>query len=104
MPSANVTRAFVTLRQGRKTTLGEWWGGPLVRSRRPRRPAGALHDADIVGPAAGRGVLAQRAPRPGGPPHHLPSQRGRAVFHGISRAGDPSLSNRYRSGNRPRGT
>src|ERR1019366_8334033 len=38
---------------------------PLVRSRRPRRPAWALPDADLVLPAAGRGV-----PRgPGGPPH-----------------------------------
>src|ERR1035441_3192188 len=28
---------------------------PLVRGRRPRRPAGTLQGADIVGPAAGRG-------------------------------------------------
>src|ERR1035441_2844465 len=34
---------------------GAWWGGPLVRGRRPRRPAGALPGADVVVPAAGRG-------------------------------------------------
>src|ERR1019366_4029139 len=38
-------------------SCNDWKGGadPLVRGRRPRRPAGALHDASIVGPAAGRG-------------------------------------------------
>src|ERR1017187_7193009 len=35
---------------------------PLVRGRRPRRPAGAPQDADVVVSAAG----------PGGPPHQAP--------------------------------
>src|ERR1022692_3012819 len=34
-----------------KLVLQDWWGG----GRRPRRPAGAPPDADIVVPAAGRG-------------------------------------------------
>ena len=63
---------------------------PLVRGRRPRRPAGALHDADTVGPAAGRG----RPARTRGPPHHLPSRRGRSVFHEVSRAERPSQQSR----------
>src|ERR1035441_1977438 len=40
---------------------GDGGADPLVRSRRPRRPACALQDADTTVPAAG----------PGGPPHHF---------------------------------
>jgi hypothetical protein len=47
-----VSRAERPSQQSRKTGLV---GDPLVRVGRPRRPAGALHDADTVGPAAGRG-------------------------------------------------
>src|ERR1035438_7754100 len=43
--------------------LGERWGvggaDPLVRGRRPRRPAHTWQGADIVAPAAGRGRLAR---------------------------------------------
>src|SRR5450755_3007594 len=35
--------------------LPDWWGGPPVRGRRPRRPAGALLDADADVSAAGCG-------------------------------------------------
>src|ERR1035438_936553 len=39
------------------TVASTWPGGadPLVRGRRPRRPAHVRQDADVVGPAAGRG-------------------------------------------------
>src|ERR1035441_6904174 len=46
---------FVRDDRGEKPPSGNGGADPLVRGRRPRRPAGALHGADIVGPAAGRG-------------------------------------------------
>src|ERR1017187_8294684 len=44
---------------------------PLVRGRRPRRPGTVAQALDPSDEKRDEGVPAQRAPRPGGPPHPL---------------------------------
>src|ERR1035438_1857311 len=53
-----------TLGQGRKTSLGEWWGGPPgPRPTPPPAPRGASWWRDLLGFGRGGG-----GPPPGGPP------------------------------------
>src|ERR1035438_215 len=71
--------------RGEKPPAGNGGAAPLVRGRRPRRPAGALHDADIFG--SGRGTRASRAD-PGAAPPSAPSTSG-GGFSGDFAGGRP---------------
>ncbi len=53
--------------RGRKTTLKNTFGGadPLVRGRRPRRPAGIAPEFDSMDDCGARGTRADQGVRPG---------------------------------------
>ena len=76
-----------------------WWGGPPVRGRRPRRPARALQDAEIVAPDAGRGRPARTR---GSAPPIRPSRQLRRKLCGIGLKACPTQPIRaYRRSDSP---